>query len=96
MDFKRLDQFIDTLAPMGIPGGDIKVMYKGQEVYRRAFGYADRENGTPISSSTLYFLYSASKVATVTAGMQMLERGKFLLNEPITNYLPEFKDMQVC
>jgi CubicO group peptidase (beta-lactamase class C family) len=96
MDFKRLDQFIDTLAPMGIPGGDIKVMYKGQEVYRRAFGYADRENGIPISSSTLYFLYSASKVATVTAGMQMLERGKFLLSEPITNYLPEFKDMQVC
>ena len=37
MDFKRLDQFIDTLAPLGIPGGDIKVMYKGQEVYRRAF-----------------------------------------------------------
>lgn len=96
MNFKALDQFIETLEPLGIPGGDIKVVHKGKEIYRRAFGYADRENKIPVDSSTLYFLYSASKVATVVAGMQMLEQGKFLLNDELEYYLPEFKNMQVC
>ena len=43
-----------------------------------------------------YFnIYSCSKITTVTAGMQLLERGKFLLTDPLWEYIPEYKTMYI-
>ena len=41
------------------------------------------------------YIYSCSKVATVTAALQLYEQGKFLLSDPLYEYLPEFKK-NVC
>ena len=41
------------------------------------------------------YIYSCSKVATVTAALQLYEQGKFLLSDPLYEYLPEFKKMYV-
>ncbi|MBR6683656.1 MAG: beta-lactamase family protein, partial [Firmicutes bacterium] len=43
----------------------------------------------------LFNIYSCSKVTTVTAGMQLLERGRFLLTDPLYEYIPEFRHMHV-
>ena len=43
----------------------------------------------------MYNIYSYAKIATVVAGAQLLERGDFLLNEPLYAYIPEFKHMYV-
>lgn len=41
------------------------------------------------------YIYSCSKVVMAVAGMQLLEQGKILLNDPLYDYIPEFKDMYV-
>ncbi len=95
MDFQPLTQFLDSLPPRGIPGVDCIVYYRHQPVYRRSAGFADRASQKPIAPHTLYNLYSTSKVITCAAALQLYEQGKFLLNDPLAEYLPEYKAMQV-
>lgn len=48
-----------------------------------------------MTGNELFHIHSCSKVATVTAALQLYERGAFLLDDPLYDYLPEFKEMQV-
>lgn len=95
MDFKYLEKFIDGLFEKGMPGSDCAVSYKGDIVFRHFAGYCDVENKKPINGDELYFLYSASKVITVTAAMILYERGAFLLDDDLSEYFPEFKNMYI-
>lgn len=96
MDFRYLTEYIDNLyATEGIPSSDIIVYEKGREIYRHSAGVMDFKTGEPIRRDALYFMYSATKLLTVTATMQLLERGKILLQDPVAKYLPEFKDIKV-
>lgn len=95
MDFTRLTQFLDSLPARGIPGCDCVVYFRHQPVYRHSAGYADVGEKRPIRPHTLYNLYSASKVITCTAALQLFEQGRFLMSDPLAEYLPEFRDMQV-
>lgn len=96
MNFQHLTAYIDGLyATEGIPSSDMIVYEKGKEVYRHSAGYQDVATGEPIRRDALYFMYSASKLLTITAAMQLLERGKILLHDKISKYLPEFADMKV-
>lgn len=96
MNFQHLTAYIDGLYKTeGIPSSDIIVYEKGKEVYRHSAGYQDVATGEPIRRDALYFMYSASKLLTITAAMQLLERGKILLHDKVSKYLPEFEDMKV-
>jgi CubicO group peptidase (beta-lactamase class C family) len=95
MDFSPLTRFLDTLPLRGIPGVDCVVYYKHQPVLRHHAGFADRESQKPFEPHMLYNLYSTSKVITCTAALQLFEQGKFLLNDPLSEYLPEYKTMLV-
>lgn len=96
MNFQHLTAYIDGLYQSeGIPSSDIIVYEKGKEVYRHSAGYQDVATGEPIRRDALYFMYSASKLLTITAAMQLLERGKILLHDKVSKYLPEFEDMKV-
>ncbi|MDD3168585.1 MAG: serine hydrolase, partial [Eubacteriales bacterium] len=72
------------------------VAKEGKTLYEGYFGYANREAGIKSNPDTLYRMFSMTKIVTCTAAMMLFEQGKFLLNEPISDYLPEFKDMSVC
>ncbi len=95
MDFKNLKAFMDHLTDDLVPGNAISVYYENKEVYNYASGYADIENKRPMSPDDMIFIYSCSKVATVVSAMQLLERGRYLLSDPLYEYIPEFKDMYV-
>ena len=95
MDFKNLKAFMDSLTTELVPGNAISVYYENEEVFRYASGYADLENKRRMSAQDLIFIYSCSKVATAVSAMQLLERGKYLLSDPLYEYIPEFKDMYV-
>lgn len=95
MDFKNLKEFMDRLTRDIAPGNAVSVYYENKEVFRYASGYADLENKVPMSADDLIFIYSCSKVSTVVSAMQLLERGKYLLSDPLYEYIPEFKDMYV-
>jgi len=93
MDFTDLKTFLDKITQWRIPGADCAVYYQNKPVFRYMSGYADMAAQTPISTDNLYNLYSVSKVVTCVAALQLLEKGIYLLNDPVDEYLPEFKQM---
>ncbi len=93
--FSDLRNFMDTIPRLGVSGIDCIVYKEHREIFRHTAGFSDIENRIPISRDALYNLYSATKMVTCTAAMQLIERGKLLLADPLYEYLPEFKDMKV-
>jgi CubicO group peptidase (beta-lactamase class C family) len=87
--------FMETIPHLGVSGIDCIVYKDHREIFRHAAGYSDIENRAPISRDALYNIYSATKIITCTAAMQLVECGKLLLTDPLYVYLPEFRDMKV-
>lgn len=95
MNFGDLAAFMDQITDWRIPGADCSVYHRNKPVFRHLAGYADVALSKPVTEDALYFLYSASKVITCAAALQLFERGKFLMTDPVGEYLPEFRDMYV-
>ncbi len=95
MNFEPMKNFMDELTSWIIPGNAISVYMGNNEVFSYSSGFADIENKIPMSCNSLINIYSATKVATATAALQLYEKGKFLLDEPLYEYIPEFKEMFV-
>jgi CubicO group peptidase (beta-lactamase class C family) len=95
MNFKELELFLRNITDWRIPGADCAVYYKNEPVFRYSAGYANIQSKKPINDDTLYNLYSTSKVITCSAALQLFEKGKFLMTDPICEYLPEFKEMYI-
>ena len=77
------------------PGNTIKVYLGKDKVFDYTCGYSDAETKKPMTGDEYFCLYSCSKVATVTAALQLLEKGKFLLTDPLYDYIPEYKEMYI-
>lgn len=86
---------MDDMAANHTPGAVVEVYYGGKKVFRYACGYSDLASQTKMTGEEMFNIYSCSKVTTVTAGAQLLERGKFLLSDPLAEYIPEFAKMQI-
>jgi CubicO group peptidase (beta-lactamase class C family) len=71
------------------------VMRHGQLAWFKAQGMQDREAGKPMRPDTIFRICSMSKPLTSTAVMILYEEGRFLLEDPLSKYLPEFKNMKV-
>lgn len=80
---------------MGIPWFDLAVYRDGKEIFRHMDGYIDLEKTIPVKGDEIYDIYSCSKPITVTAAMQLWEKGLFDLNDELSKYLPEYKEMTV-
>jgi CubicO group peptidase (beta-lactamase class C family) len=78
-----------------IAGVEALVFHDGREVYYGAFGYADREAQKPMARDTLVQIYSMSKPITGVSLMTLYEQGRFQLDDPLSQYLPEFAHMKV-
>ncbi len=95
MDFTPLKNFMDHLTDWRIPGNSVRVFKDCKEVFRYESGYSNLEQKIKMNGTELFNIYSCSKVATVTAALQLYEQGKFLLDDPLYEYIPEYKDMMV-
>lgn len=88
----HLDQAIDrALAEHRIVGAVVLVAKDGQVIYRRAAGYADRENGTVMQTDTLFRLASMSKPIVSVAVLKLVAEGRLRLDDPIDRWLPDFR-----
>jgi CubicO group peptidase (beta-lactamase class C family) len=58
-------------------------------------GFRDIEKGLPMERDTICRVYSMSKIITCVATLMLLEEGRFNLDDPVADYLPELKDMKV-
>lgn len=95
MDFANLKNFMDDMAREHTPGNAAEVYKDGKLVFRYASGYSDLEENIPMHGDETLYIFSCSKVVTAVAGMQMLEKGKILLSDPLYDYIPEFREMYV-
>lgn len=93
MNFEPLKAYLDRLVGLGIPGCHLTVWQHHQEIFRHLSG--ESAPGIPMDGTENYWFYSATKVFTMTAAMQLIERGKMDLDDPVYLYLPAFKNMTV-
>jgi len=64
-------------------------------IYRGAFGSADVATGRPMTIDTLFRIASMTKAITSTAAMQLVEQGRFAIDDPVEKYLPQFAKVPV-
>lgn len=96
MNFTKLDEYLKYIEEhFQVPMGDIQVMRGHEVLYRNRFGYADVERKIPLNEKHLFRLYSCSKVVTMTAVMQLIEKGQLRLHDRLSDYLPEYGRMLV-
>lgn len=95
MNFEYMKNFMNSLTEWIIPGNSVVIYKDGKKVFEYSSGYSDLEKKIKKTGKEQLYIYSCSKVATVTAALQLYEQGKFLLSDPLYEYLPEFKKMYV-
>jgi len=84
-----LDSFIkETMSEYYIPGVSTCIVYDGQIVWDKSYGYANIEQDKKVTNATLFLLASISKTFAATALMQLWEDGLFGLDDNINDYLP--------
>ncbi|HEY9575779.1 MAG TPA: serine hydrolase domain-containing protein [Lachnospiraceae bacterium] len=97
MNFDKLTEYLESLEESyGIPASDIKVTKGYETVYRHQTGYSDYEKTKRVDDTVLYRLFSATKVITMVAVMQLIERGELGFYDEVRKYLPEFGMMKVA
>lgn len=94
-DFKKVDEFLDGLIGTLVPSNDVIIMKDHKLLHRHVCGYSDYESRIPLTGDELYFMYSATKPMTCAAALILYDRGLYSLDDPLYEYLPEFRDMQV-
>jgi CubicO group peptidase (beta-lactamase class C family) len=78
-----------------IAGAVTLVMRHGQMAWFKAQGMADREAGKPMRTDNMFRICSMTKPVTSLAVMMLYEEGHFLLEDPISKFLPEFRNPKV-
>ncbi|MCI9403146.1 MAG: beta-lactamase family protein [Oscillospiraceae bacterium] len=89
---KDIDRLLQQFLEEGIPGCALQIAQKGKTIYEGYTGYADVEKKTPVTKDSLFRLASMSKIPLYTTMMMLYERGRFLLTDPVSDYLPEWKE----
>jgi D-alanyl-D-alanine carboxypeptidase len=93
-----VEQSIDQLfRPVGggkSPGAVVAVIRDGKVMLMKSYGMASVDKGTPNSAETIFRLASITKSFTATAVLQLVERGKLKLEDPLSTYLPEFPNSE--
>lgn len=93
----RLDRVMQGYVDREEVAGVVSlVARRGKVVYFSAFGYRDREREAPMRHDTLFRIASMTKPVASVALMMLYEEGRFQLRDPISKWLPEFRDMQVA
>lgn len=96
---KRLNRISDavqrSIEEKRIAGAVTLVMRHGDVVWLRAQGSRDREKNKPMETDSIFRIASMSKPITTLAVMMLYEEGRFLLDDPVSKYIPEFKDPKV-
>jgi CubicO group peptidase (beta-lactamase class C family) len=89
---KVLQEYVDK---KWIAGGSAIIARDGKIVYYKAIGYDDIESKAKLKRDAIFRIASQTKAITSVAIMMLYEEGKLLLKDPVSKYIPEFKNQQV-
>jgi len=92
----RMDRVIQEYVDQKrIPGAVALVARHGKIIYYKGFGQDDVDAKTPLKRDAIFRVASQTKAVTSVAAMMLFEEGKFLLDDPVSKYLPAFKSPKV-
>jgi len=99
VDYQRLSR-IDSLVNAYVKNDWVKgvvtlIVKDNQLVQYKGYGYADAEIKKPMTSDAMFRIMSQTKAITSVGIMILYEQGKLLLDDPVGNYIPEFKNQVV-
>src|SRR6185436_13230901 len=87
----RIDQLLQRYVDENrIAGAVALVLRDGKPAYERAVGWADKETGRRMTTTTIFRIASRTKAITSAAVLALVEEGKIGLNEPVGNFIPTF------
>lgn len=93
---RRINAHLSRYIDEGKLSGIVSLVSRhGKVVHFEKFGKRDVEDNKPMERDTLVRIYSMTKPIIATALMMLHEEGKFQLNEPLSKYIPEFKNLKV-
>lgn len=91
-NWDNVTEYLESLGEIyGVPGGEMQVYQNGELLYSHVFGDRTEES---TKEKDLYWLYSMSKVYTVTAAMQLAEQGKLSLEQKVTDFFPRLREIK--
>lgn len=99
MSTERLDMVKPVVQKLidedKIAGASVIVARRGSVVFFETFGMMDKEGGRAVEEDTIFRFYSMSKPITSVAVMMLFEQGTVKLDDPVSEYLPEFDGQKV-
>ena len=92
----RIDAMVDDLvARQEIPGAAVLIVRDGNVAYHKAYGFRDAGTRDPMRPDDIFRIASQSKAIVSLAVMMLWEEGHFLLDDPVSRYLPAFAEPTV-
>jgi len=92
----RIDSVMNRLVSQGyLPNAVTFVARNGQVIHHKAYGWRNIEKRIPAQTNDIFRIASQTKAITSVALMTLYEEGKFLLDDPVSKYIPEFMNMKV-
>ncbi len=94
--FHKIDTLIKQLVDYKKIPGALLLLSKNDDIkFMQKYGWSDVENSIPLKFDTIFRIYSMTKPIVAIALMMLFEEGEFLLEDPISNYIPEFRNVEV-
>lgn len=92
----RIDNMLQQAVDSSWTAGAVGFIARdGKIIYNRAFGVSDLVTGAPMKTDDIFRIASQTKAIVSVAAMMLFEEGKFLLDDPVSKYIPEFANNQV-
>ena len=89
------DHVRKEVADGNIPGGVLLIQQHGKPVYLESFGVRDAATGQPMTTDTIFQVYSMTKAVTSVAAMMLVDEGRLSLDDPVAKYIPAFANIRV-
>lgn len=90
-NFKDMDDLLKKFTDDGLPNAACIIAKQGEILYEGYSGWQDIENQIPLTRESTFRQASLTKIAMYTTAMMLYEQGRFLMNDPISKYFPEWK-----
>ncbi|HMK17640.1 MAG TPA: serine hydrolase domain-containing protein [Chitinophagaceae bacterium] len=96
VDYERLakiDELVNEYISKNWLTGSVSIVIKDNQVVQyKGYGYADVATKKPMKNDAIFRIMSQTKAITSIGAMILYEQGKFLLDQPISDFIPEFKN----
>jgi CubicO group peptidase (beta-lactamase class C family) len=96
-NFYKIDSIINAeIEQSNIAGGVAYVYHNNKVVHHKAYGFANIAAQTPMQVNSIFRIASQTKAIVSIAALQLVEKGKIGLDDPIEKYIPAFSKQQVA